>query len=166
MYQTYRNLVYRDIYFLYRSHVLAEDIVQDSFLKVVERAPKLRNDKHLKKWIITVARNHAYDFFKKNKKYHHVSEPQVVIDMKAPFLHPTVAEQVEEQIRNEILHEALNEINPKYRQILFLYYIEEKPYKEIARELGTTEQALAQMMVRARKKLYRYFSKRWVDDDE
>lgn len=79
---------------------------------------------------------------------------------------PTVAEQVEDQIRNEVLHETLNELNPMYRQILFLYYIEEKPYREIAQQLGTTEQALAQMMVRARKKLFHYFSKRWVDGDE
>lgn len=165
-YEVFRNLVYPDIYFLSRNHELAEDVVQETFLKVVAKAPKLRNQEHLKAWIIKVARNDAYDFFKKNKKYHHVSEPQVVVDMKAPFLHPTVADQVEDQIRNETLHEALNELSPAYRQALFLYYIEEKPYKEIALELGTTEQALAQMMVRARKKLYRYFSKRWVDADE
>ncbi|MGG4035926.1 sigma factor-like helix-turn-helix DNA-binding protein [Paenibacillus cisolokensis] len=31
-------------------------------------------------------------------------------------------------------------LNTMYRQILFLYYIEEKPYREIAQQLGTTEQ--------------------------
>ncbi len=165
-YRAYRDLVYRDIFFLFRNHELAEDVVQESFFKVVAKAPKLKNSKHLKAWIIKVARNHAYDFFKKNKKYHHVSEPKVVIDTEASFSLPTVAEQVEDQIRNEVLHESLNELNPMYRQILFLYYIEEKPYREIAQQLGTTEQALAQMMVRARKKLFHYFSKRWVDGDE
>lgn len=80
--------------------------------------------------------------------------------MVAPFQLPSVAEQVEDQIRNEILHETLNQLRPEYRQALFMYYIEEKPYKEIAQELGTTEQALAQTMVRARKKLHLYFSKK------
>ncbi|MEK3731622.1 sigma-70 region 4 domain-containing protein [Paenibacillus sp. FSL M8-0334] len=73
---------------------------------------------------------------------------------------------MEDQIRNELLHEALNELSPEYRQALFMYYIEEKPYSEISQELGKTEQAVAQTMVRARKKLYRYFSRRWVDADE
>lgn len=165
-YEAYRHLVYRDIFFLTRSHELTEDVVQESFYKVVAKAPQLKSTMHLKAWIVKVARNHAYDLFKKNKKYRHLREPQVVIDLKAPSFHPTVAEQVEDQIRNEILHEALNELSPEYRQALFKYYIEEKPYREIAQELGKTEQALAQTMVRARKKLYRYFSKRWVDADE
>lgn len=165
-YEAYRNLVYRDIFFVTRNHELTKDVVQETFYKVVVKAPQLRDTKHLKAWIIKIARNHVYDSYKKNKKYHHLSEPQVVIEMEAPFLLPSVAEQVEDQIRNEILHEALNELKPEYRQVLFMYYIEEKPYKEIAHELGTTEQALAQTMARARKKLYHYFSKRWVDADE
>lgn len=166
VFEAYRNLVYRDIFFLTRSHELAEDVVQETFYKVVDKAPQLRDTKHLKNWIIKVARNHVYDLFKKNKKYRLLREPQVVIDMEAPFLHPSIAEQVEDQIRNKMLHKLLNELSPKYRQVLLMYYFEEKSYKEIAQELGTTEQALAQTMVRARKKLYLYFSKRWVDADE
>ncbi|GAA0363844.1 RNA polymerase sigma factor [Bacillus horti] len=163
-YNEYRKLVYRDIYFLYRNHELAEDIVQETFFKVVDKAPKAKSIH--KAWIIRIARNYAYDLFKKNKKYHHVPEPQVINDKKAPFLLPTVADQVEDHIRNEILHEALQALKPVYRQVLFMYYIEEKSYNEIAQKLGTSEQALAQMLVRARKKLYHYFSKRWVDADE
>lgn len=76
-----------------------------------------------------------------------------------------VADQVEEQIRDEVLHEALNQLNKKYRDVLFLYYIENMPHKEIAKELGISEQATAQLLVRARKKLVHYFSRKWVDED-
>ena len=44
-YRVYRKLVYRDIYFLFRNHELAEDVVQDSFLKVIAKAPTLKNDR-------------------------------------------------------------------------------------------------------------------------
>ncbi len=64
-----------------------------------------------------------------------------------------LADQVEDQIRNEVLHQALNELSPNYRQAILLFYIEEKSYKEIAQELNTTEQALAQILMRARKKI-------------
>ncbi|MNW46292.1 RNA polymerase sigma factor SigM [compost metagenome] len=165
-YEAYRNLVYKDIFFVTRDHELTKDVVQETFYKVVDKAPHLKDTKHLKAWIIKIARNHVYDLYKKNQKYHHIKEPQVVIDMEAPFLTTSVSEQVENKIRNEILHEALIELKSEYRQALFMYYIEEKPYKEIAREMNTTEQALAQTMARARKKLYFYFSKRWVDADE
>ncbi|GGK32330.1 hypothetical protein GCM10010965_26540 [Caldalkalibacillus thermarum] len=164
VYTAFRDLVYRDIFFITRNHELTTDVVQEAFYKVIEKAPQLKDTTYLKAWIIKIARNHAYDLYKKNEKYRH--QPQVVIDMEAPFLPPSVAEQVEDQIRNEILHETMNELKPVYRQALFMYYIEEKPYNEISQKLGTTKQALAQIMVRARKKLYHYFSKRWVDVDE
>lgn len=51
LFHSYRNLIYRDIYFLFRNHELAEDIVQESFLKVVAKAPKLTNTTNMKAWI-------------------------------------------------------------------------------------------------------------------
>ncbi|WP_338121914.1 sigma-70 region 4 domain-containing protein [Paenibacillus elgii] len=73
---------------------------------------------------------------------------------------------MEEKIRDELLHEALNQLNFKYRQVLLLFYIEEKSYREIAQELQISEQALAQILTRARKKLFYYFSRKWVDQNE
>lgn len=166
LYHSYRNLIYHDIFFLFRNHELAEDIVQESFLKVVAKAPKLNNTTNIKAWIKKIARNIAYDYFKKNKKYHHISDPSIDMDLKDLSQEQMLADHVEERIRNEVLHEALNELNPNYRQAIFLFYIEEKSYKEIALELNTTEQALAQILVRARKQLYHYFSRKWVDRDE
>lgn len=117
-----QELIYHDIYFLFRDHALAEDVVQESFLKVVEKAPKLENITNIKAWIKKVARNTAYDYLKKNKKYRHVSDLQIVKDNEffSPAVEFTVADQVEEQIRDEILHEALNQLNFKYRNVLFL----------------------------------------------
>ncbi|SEK49620.1 RNA polymerase sigma factor [Paenibacillus sp. OK003] len=161
IYDAFRNFVYRDIYILYRNHELAEDVVQETFFKVINIAPGARAIH--KAWITKIARNQACDFLKKQNKYHHVSEPQVVIDIEAPFLLPTVSEQVEDKIRDEMLHEALNELLPQYRQALYLYYIEEKSYKEIAQRLGKTEQAIGQTMVRARKKCFAALQKKIGD---
>ncbi|WP_223275655.1 RNA polymerase sigma factor [Paenibacillus elgii] len=67
IYHSFRELIYHDIYFLFRDHALAEDVVQESFLKVVEKAPKLENTVNMKAWLKKVARNTAYDCFKKTK---------------------------------------------------------------------------------------------------
>lgn len=166
VYDAYWDLVYRDIFFVTHDHELTKDVVQESFIKVIERAPLLPDTKHLKAWIIRIARNLVYDLYRKNKKHHLLSEPQVVVRMEDQLQIHSVAKQVEEKIRNEILYEALNELKANYHQVLFMYYFEEKSYKEIAKELDTTEQALAQTMARARKNLYNYFSIRWVDPGE
>ncbi|KOP64685.1 RNA polymerase subunit sigma-24 [Bacillus sp. FJAT-18019] len=167
IYQSFRELIYRDIYFLFRDHALAEDVVQESFLKVIVKAPKLKTTANMRAWVKKVARNTAYDYLKKNKKYRHVSDLQLVKDneMFCPVVDYTVADQVEEQIRDELLHEALNRLNIKYRNVLFLFYIEEKSYREIAQELQISEQALGQLLTRARKKLFEYFSRKWVDQN-
>ncbi|MGF9912409.1 sigma-70 family RNA polymerase sigma factor [Paenibacillus ehimensis] len=168
IYRSFRELIYHDIYFLFRDHALAEDVVQESFLKVIEKAPKLENTSNMKAWLKNVARNTAYDCFKKNKKYRHVSDLQLVKDSEyfSPVEERTVADQVEEKIRDEMLHEALRQLNIKYRHVLLLFYIEEKSYREIAQELQISEQALAQILTRARKKLFYYFSRKWVDQNE
>ncbi|PTQ55244.1 MAG: hypothetical protein BSOLF_2840 [Candidatus Carbobacillus altaicus] len=122
----------------------------------------------MKAWLKKVARNTAYDFLKKNKKYRHVSDLQLVKENElfSPTVEFSIADQVEGQIREEMLHEALNQLNIKYRNVLFLFYVEEKSYKEISRELQISEQALAQILTRARKKLLYYFSRKWGDQDE
>lgn len=163
IYLSFRNFIYQEIYFLSGNHELAEDVVQESFIKVISKAHQLHSDVNMKAWMKTVARNTAYDLIKKSRKYQHVSEPYIIMDTEISCSIYTVAQQVEDQIRHEMLYAALNELSPTYRQALFLYYIEEKSYKEIAAQLNSTEQALAQTMVRARKKLHHHFSKRWMD---
>ena len=168
IYHSFRELIYHDVYLLFRDHTLAEDVVQESFLKAVEKVPTLKNMSNIKAWLKKVARNTAYDCFKKNKKYRHASELQFVIEESEFFQteEPAVADQVEQKIRDEMLHEALNQLNERYRHVLLLFYIEEKSYREIAEELKISEQALAQILARARKKLLYNFSRKWVDPDE
>ncbi|WP_174810932.1 RNA polymerase sigma factor [Paenibacillus alvei] len=165
IYHSFRELIYYYIYLMFRDYALAEDVVQESFLKVVEKAPQLKSNTNMKAWLKKVARNTAYDFVKKNKKYHYVPDLKLVNENKffSRAIEFTVAEQVEKQIRDEMLQEALNQLNMKYRNVLFLFYVQEKSYREIAEELQIPEPALAQTLTRARKKLSYYFSKKWMD---
>ncbi|WP_346836019.1 RNA polymerase sigma factor [Paenibacillus polymyxa] len=165
VYRSFWKVIYQDIYFLYRDHAFTEDVVQETFLKVVGKGPKLRNISYLKAWIKKVARNIAYDYLKKNKKYYLVTDPQEVkeTELLFPFEESSLANQVEDHIRTELLHKAVNQLNIKYRNVLILFYVEEKSYREIAGELQISEQALAQLLRRARKKLFHYFSRKWVD---
>lgn len=73
---------------------------------------------------------------------------------------------VEENLRNQVLHETIFELKEEYRSLLIMYYMEEKPCKEIAAELGVSEQVIAQRLVRARRKLLGLFVRRWNDGDD
>ncbi|TDL55399.1 sigma-70 family RNA polymerase sigma factor [Paenibacillus dendritiformis] len=167
-YQSYREFIYHDIYFLLQNHDLTEDVIQESFLKVIASPPKAKDAAKIKAWLKKISRNTAYDYLRKYKKYQYLSnlESMEEEDLFASAAETAVADQVEEQIRDEMLHEALDQLNARYRNVLFRYYVEDKSHRELARELGISEQASAQLLVRARKKLRYYFCKRWVDHEE
>ncbi|BFH12439.1 sigma-70 family RNA polymerase sigma factor [Paenibacillus melissococcoides] len=167
-YQSYREFIYRDIYFLLQNHDLTEDVIQESFLKVIASSPKSKKPAKMKAWLKKISRNTAYDYLRKNKNYQYLShlESMDEEDLFTSAAETAVADQVEEQIRDETLHEALDQLNARYRNVLFRYYVEDKSHRELARELGISEQASAQLLVRARKKLRYYFCKKWVDREE
>nr|WP_313780394.1 sigma-70 region 4 domain-containing protein [Paenibacillus larvae] len=72
---------------------------------------------------------------------------------------------VEHKLRNELLHQTINELKSEYRCLLWLYYMEEKSYKEICHELNLSEQVVAQRLARARKKLLQHFSRKWINQN-
>ncbi|GGH65674.1 RNA polymerase sigma factor [Paenibacillus silvae] len=161
IYKEYSKLIYQDIYFMFQNHELAEDVVQDSFLKVITKAPYLKENSNIKAWLRTVARNTAYDLYKKGKKYCHFTQAKVVINIDTHGSVSDVANLVENHIRNELLYETLNGLNKKYRTFLILFYIQKKSYRDIADAQCISEQAVAQLLSRARKKLFYSFSKVW-----
>lgn len=164
---SFRQLVYRDIFFLLHDHALTEDVIQEAFLKAIQKASHIREDSNIKAWLRQVSRNTAYDMIRKNKRFRHVTAlPNVNISEEAEtsFISPLdVEETVERILRDETLHEAISELKYEYRLVLFLYYIAGLSYAEIARETGITEQILTQRLARARKKLAVHFTEKWGD---
>ncbi|WNQ10091.1 RNA polymerase sigma factor [Paenibacillus aurantius] len=167
LFLAYRQWVYRDIYFLLNDHALTEDCIQETFMKAVRSGPKTRSDSRMGAWLKKLARNGAYDFLRKLKKYRQMSGLDDVIDKEEAFYSlpvEKVEDMVERMQRNEILHATIQELKPDYRVVLFLHYIAELSYSEISAELGITEQVLTQRLARARKKLAGHFIRKWGDD--
>lgn len=78
----------------------------------------------------------------------------------------SVTSEVENKWRNEVLHETIAELNPDYRELLLMYYMEGKTYKEICQELHITEVVLTQRLARARRKLLQNFLRKWAELEE
>lgn len=169
LFQSFRELVYRDVYFLLNDHSLTEDAIQESFMKAIKAGPKTAEDSNMKAWIRRIARNTAYDILRKNKKYRHMLQMDYVstndeLEFQTVFA-DTVDAMVEKTLRNETLRQALAELKPDYRIVLFLHYIMEMSYTEIGQELKLSEQVLTQRLARARKKLARQFMEKWGDQE-
>ncbi|WP_336762501.1 RNA polymerase sigma factor [Paenibacillus sp. USHLN196] len=166
VYRSFYNLVHQDItYLLGRDHVLTEDIIQESFLKVISNVNKYKID-NSKAWLRQVTRNCAMDYLRKTKLDRQSTDiASLFEDNKTLVVQQiSVALEVEEKLRDEALRTAITELKQDYQTIITLFYIEEMSYKEIAKMLGHSEQAISQKLARARKKLLHQFLKKWVEN--
>lgn len=119
----------------------AEDVVQNTFLKLWEREDVFEDDDHARKWLIRVAVNECNSLWRSPwKKYMTSFEEQ----KKEPeFSTPEKSN----------LYYAVKELPLKYRQIVHLYYFEEYSTKEIAQIMELSETAVQTRLLRARQKL-------------
>lgn len=85
IYQEYYQFVYSAIIFMVKNHATTEDIIQTSFLKVIEKIPPGLSNVQLKSWIKVVVRNSVHNYFRKTKKTATTSTLIVFILMRAPI---------------------------------------------------------------------------------
>lgn len=166
VYDTFYNLVYKDIYFLVNDHNLTEDIIQDSFLKIITIIKKYEIS-NLSAWLRKTTRNLAIDYHKKNKNDRNIVDINSVIYYEIESIlasqQISVTEEVENKVRDELLHQAVLKLKTDYQEIIKLFYLEGHSYKDIAVKLGISEPAVSQKLARARKKLLSQFLRKWDD---
>lgn len=164
LYDSYYRFVYRNIFFIIRDHALTEDVIQDSFLKLITKGPELTSNQNLLGWIKQVTHRTVLDYLRKIKKERLLIEKSIVYSEYDNYSDIHVINQVEIKLKQELLRKSMMELRPIYRIILNMHYIEDKSYKEICKELNITMQILTQSLARARKKLRKILSDKCFED--
>lgn len=121
---------------------LAEDIVQDVFLKVFSKSNTLKNKDKLVSWIYQITRNEIIDHFRKASFYN----PS--LDIEEEIYEDTLTSEVSECVRP-----VIDSLPQKYREALILSDIENIPQKEIAERLNISYSGLKSRVQRAREML-------------
>jgi len=116
----------------------AEEVVQDVFLKMLEKQPELQSPEHEKAWLIKVTVNRS----RSRLRLHWWKKTVPLLDIY-PAAH-------EGQLH---LMETVASLPAKYRTVIHLFYYEEYATKEIAEMTGQTESAVRQQLTRARRML-------------
>ncbi len=130
----------------------AEDLAQETFIKVYKKINTLKDHKKAKSWLYSIARNTVIDFFRKNKNKE-VALSDALLDSIAQT---TTAAYQEKAIGNEIskeLDRCIDRLVKEDRAIVRLLYYEGFSYKEIADILKINENTLKSRLHRARKVL-------------
>lgn len=122
-----------------RSLADAEDCMQNTFIKLYTKAPDFKSEEHLKAWLLKVAINECNQFFRANRRHLSLDE---IHDIPLP------------QSLDELdISWALMKLEPKYREVLYLYYGERYTSEQIAKILGKNHNTVRTMLRRGREKL-------------
>lgn len=122
----------------------ALDILQDGFVKVFQKLDKFKKEGSLEGWIRRVIVNTALDQIRKNKK----EQGNVALD-KVEFM-VSRNEYIIENLMAEDLLNILQQLPDGYRTVFNLFAIEGYSHKEIAEELGVTENTSKSQYSRAK----------------
>lgn len=143
--------VYRYAYRLTGSVPDAEDLTQQVFLTAQERLGQLRNEGSARAWLMAILRSY---FLKMRQKRRPIPAENLQLDMQ------NVPAEVPEEadVDRERLQQALDELPPKFRLVVTMFYYEGCAYREIADRLdlpmGTVMSRLARAKGHLRAKLF------------
>ncbi len=146
LYEQYKTRLYSYCVRLLRNSRNAEDVVQETFVKVYAGCNSVRSSQSLRGWIFTIARNEAFGILRKTK-IDFVQEDDQVWESETP-LELLVRSEVK-----DIVQHFLGELKPEYREVLVLREYENLSYAELASIMSSTESAVKSRLFKARKAL-------------
>jgi RNA polymerase sigma-70 factor (ECF subfamily) len=140
--------VFRFSLWLARSRTVAEEVVQETFLRAWRSLDSLKDGESAKSWLLTIARReHA-------RLYERKRHPTVNIDELMAVESPALA-SVAERDADEVadVHRAMFSLDDEHRIPLVLQVVMGFSTQEIATELGLNEGAVSTRLFRARNRL-------------
>lgn len=145
IYQMYKPLIYNYLYRSTLNHHTAEELTQETFLKVFRFLHQFRKEASLKTWLFTIARNTYLDYLKKTKQGT-ISLESKGIQLMDPY--DAIAAMDEKMVIRRILLK----LSEKERTLIILRDQYAFTYREIAEIMGSTEGQVKVGLHRARKK--------------
>lgn len=147
--QTYKNPLYATILRMTYDTQLAQDLVQEAFIKIYEQLAHYKATGSFKSWLYRVAINHCVDELRK-KQYQYKNEP-IEDGQLVERNHPEVVYLKRERERQ--LERLLSQLPEQERMILLLRYNNECSYEEISALLHISVSDVRNKLHRSKKKM-------------
>lgn len=122
----------------------AEDIVQDTFLKLLESRRAFHDQTHAKAFLIRACINRCRDW---RRSARHTKQIALTEDVLPPDSGGFLGEDTQAVL------DAMQQLRPEYRDVIYLYYYEGYPIKEIAAILHRSSNTVSSWLTRAKKQM-------------
>lgn len=148
--EKYKDMAFNIAFQICRNKEDAEEVAQDSFVKVYKSLNDFKENSKFSTWLYTIVYRTAIS--KTRKKY------VTTVDIED---HHCVISDTQEQIiklkhneQKQYIEYALKYLNPEDRTIINLYYLESNSINEISKIIGMNDNNIKIRLYRARKQMY------------
>jgi RNA polymerase sigma-70 factor (ECF subfamily) len=136
---------------------VADDLIQETFLKIQNNLKSLKDSSKLSSWIFRIAYNLCQDHFrqiKRSRKEERIDQ-EGMEDFKEALIQkgPDIQKELEQRQMGECVQDQINLLPEPLRTVLLLFDIMEFSHQEISDILGITVKNVKVRLHRARKKL-------------
>ena len=138
-YNRHVDMVYRVCYSFMKNQTDTEDMVQETFLRLLSNQKKFADERHEKAWLIVTASNLCKDTLKKWWRTNENIEDYPDLPQKTNG--------------SSAVMEAILSLSDDYKTAVYMYYYEGYSTAEIAGFLGCPDATVRSRLARARKQL-------------
>ena len=148
----YKNMVFTLAFRMLKNREEAEELAQDTFVKIFRSLKKFKGDSKFSTWVYRITYNGCLDRLKKLK-----NEPYVVtldeFDKSGVKTMDNALDFLEQRERAKLIQNSLQDLPNDYGLLLTLFYFEELSLEEISAIVGMTSNHVKVKLFRARKRL-------------
>lgn len=152
IYEAHYNDVYR---FLYRTcgnnHNLAEELTQDTFYEAFRCWHKYNASCSVTTWLCAIGKNIWFHYLRKHKNA--VTDYDVLAHTVSEDVESDPQQKAEQRERSKMIRSALEDLKPRYREVIWLRTVAELPFAKIAEMLEISESSAKVLFFRAKNQL-------------
>lgn len=154
LYDRHRNRIYQTAIRYLKSPLLAQEVVQDVFLKLWVERKTIKIDQPVEAWLYTVAKNNLINQLKKI-----ANEWKMLGSLKliTPHFENITSNKMEETKYNELLQKAILSLPPQQQTVFCLARQEHLTYVQIGEHMGISPLTVKTHMSRALLHIKTYF---------
>ena len=152
LYDLHVNMLYNYGYRLTTDVELLKDCIQEVFIKIYNKRKELDGVLNFKSYLLISLKNKLCD---ESRKRIHLSDVAVeeLDTISADHVENDYIANESEQMNNAFVNKMLDQLSPRQRKAIVLYYIEEKKYEDICVILEMNYQSVRNLIHRGMQRM-------------
>nr|WP_121269249.1 RNA polymerase sigma-70 factor [Pedobacter schmidteae] len=156
LYAHYSEMIYGRLLRLLKDQDVADEIIQDLFLKVWEKREYINASQSFKSYLYTIAENLVYDHFRKVARDRKLQEKFRLVTTE---LYTHTEEDLLNKESREMINKAIETLPPQRKTAFILCKIEGKSYEEAAGIMGVSVSTVSNHLVKANLSIKAYLNR-------